>query len=200
MCSRTIWTNMQLHGAEEYMRVEDQTEDCKETVQQRPEWGVMEDNWAKKTGLGDWQLPNVRLGMRSALTPTDWMQLWNAVAYETVVQHDILAIRRKERRRLVKELDRAENGKEASIRTVTELDANSQEIEGKRKGDPGKRLEIHANSLKANNIRDQLHEWPLDVVGSESEEEEDGNSDGALKTVTRLPRRGADPTVSRRCR
>ena len=55
----------------------------------------MDDNWAKKTGLGDWQLPNVRLGMRSALTPTDWMQLWNAVAYETVVQHDILAIRRE---------------------------------------------------------------------------------------------------------
>ena len=70
---------------------------------------------------------------RSAPTPTDWMQLWNAVAYETVVQHDILAIRRKERRRLVKELDRAENGKEALIRTVTELDANGQEIEGKRK-------------------------------------------------------------------
>ena len=67
------------------------------------------------------------------------------------------------------------------MRTAKKLKASA-----KKGRDPGKRLEIHANSLKANNIRDQLHEWPLDVVGSESEEEEDGNSDGALKTVTRL--------------
>ena len=111
------------------------------------DWNVMSEDWGYQHGLEPWQMPNVRLGMRGQPTPADYKRLWNTTAMEFVIRSDTLTVRRRERNRLQKEYERAQNGQPASV---------------KKDGSAGMRKAVPADLVKAARIKAQLDRWVLD--------------------------------------
>ena len=117
------------------------------------DWNVMSEDWGYQHGLEPWQMPNVRLGMRGQPTPADYKRLWNTTAMEFVLRSDTLSVRRRERNRLQKEYERAQNGQPASV---------------KKDGSAGKRKAVPVDLVKAARIKAQLDRWVLDPAESDA--------------------------------
>ena len=113
----------------------------------------MSEDWGYQHGLEPWQMPNVRLGMRGQPTPADYKRLWNTTAMEFVIRSDTLTVRRRERNRLQKEYERAQNGQPASV---------------KKDGSAGKRKAVPVDLVKAARIKAQLDRWVLDPAESDA--------------------------------